>query len=48
LDYLDYKVVGGARCADADSEIELPFRPEIDVDGGKKLLLLIAQRIETA
>jgi hypothetical protein len=46
-DALDDQVIGGARRSDADSEVELPLRTEIDVDAGEELLLLIAQSIES-
>src|SRR5579864_3275215 len=40
-------MVGGASCANANSEIELPLRGQIKVDAREELLLLIAQRIES-
>src|SRR4029077_9480154 len=42
------QVIGGARRSDADSEVELPLRAEVDVDAGEELLLLIAQSVESA
>src|SRR5512140_2833359 len=41
-------MIGGTRGSDADSEIELPFRSKVDINGRKELLLLISQRIEAA
>ena len=46
-DALDDQMVGGASCADAHAEIELPLRGQIEVDAREELLLLIAQRIES-
>lgn len=42
------QMVGGASCSYADSKVEFPLRAEIDVDGREELLLLIAERIESA
>src|ERR1700681_2207575 len=36
-------MVRGARHADAESKIDLPFRREIEVDGRKNLVLLLAE-----
>jgi hypothetical protein len=40
-------MVGRARGAHTDTEVELPLRPEINVNVGEKLLLLVFQGIES-
>ncbi len=40
----DDEVIGGSGGAYADTEIELPLRAEVDIDGRKKLLLLVFKR----
>src|SRR5581483_11688852 len=47
-DHLHQQVVGAAGGADADTEVELPLRAEVEVDGGHDLVLLLAQRVEVA
>jgi hypothetical protein len=44
---LDDEMVGRAGRAHTDTEVELPPRPEIDVNDGEKLLLLVFQGIES-
>ncbi len=39
--HLQYQMVCAARHADSDPEVNLPLRCEVQVDGGKNLLLLI-------
>jgi len=41
------EVVGGTGRPDAHSQVELPLRTEIHIDGGEELLLLISQRIKS-
>jgi hypothetical protein len=36
-------MIGGTSDANADAEIELPLGIQIEVDGGKNLVLLLAQ-----
>src|SRR5579864_706575 len=43
---LHNEVVCGWREAPADSEVELPLRRKIEVDGGENLVLLLAQRVK--
>jgi hypothetical protein len=43
----DDEMVGRARGAHTHTEVELPLRPEIDVNGGEELLLLVFQGIES-
>src|SRR5271167_635434 len=45
-DAFDDQVIGGRGCADADSEVELPLRPQIEVNGRNELLLLIVEWTE--
>src|SRR5579859_5294715 len=40
-------MIGGMRGSDADSEVKLPLRREVDVNAGEKLLLLISERVES-
>jgi hypothetical protein len=40
---LDDQVIGGSGCADAHAKVELPLWIQIDVNGRKKLLLLIVE-----
>src|ERR1700722_9525990 len=39
-------MVGGSGRAYSDPEVELPVRPQIEINGRDKLLLLLVQRIE--
>lgn len=41
-DHLYEQVIGAVGDAHAHAEIELPFRVQIQIDGGYKLLLLVA------
>jgi hypothetical protein len=41
------EMVGRARGAHTDTEVERPLRPEIEVNGGEELLLLVFQGIES-
>ena len=43
---LNDQVVGGAGDADSDTEVELPVRRKIQIDGGEELLLLVVEAIE--
>src|ERR1700674_3866578 len=45
-DALDNQMIGGSGCADADSEVELPLRPQIEVNRRNELLLLLVEWIE--
>src|SRR5579863_3134150 len=46
-DAFDDQVIGGSGCADADSKVELPLWPQIEIDGRNELLLLIVKRTES-
>ena len=43
---LDDQVIGGSGCADAHAKVEPPLWTQIDVNGRKKLLLLIVEWTE--
>src|SRR5579872_1805983 len=40
-------MIRGSRRADANSEVKLPFGRHVKINGGKELLLLVAQWIES-
>ena len=46
-DAFDDEMVGRAPGAHTDTEVGLPLRPEINVNVGEKLLLLVFQGIES-
>jgi hypothetical protein len=41
-------VIGGRGCANADTEVDLPFGADIEVDAWKDLLLLLVKRVRVA
>src|SRR5215472_6802046 len=45
-DAFDNQVIRGPRRADSNSEVDLPFGRDIEIDRRKELLLLIAHRIK--
>lgn len=43
-DHFGYQMVRGVRHSDAQTEIHFPFRRKVQIDGRKKLVLLLASR----